>query len=388
MKEVFPVKRILLVIVALAAAMLLCLPASADHSVLPKEGDLNETEALNCAVELLCVERGLTEDEVRGHWYYYATYYEESSWAGFSDYSGSYWYVSMINPAVSGEETKYGRVYLIHELMVYYLRADTGMPLQNDDGYEPVVMETKDEPSDWRYPLVPTADQMKPDEVIGAAQSLLSGAVSTENIHKWKDYSLIALTDNGHFWYRITIGNASIDLNGYLSFTAWIDADTRQVIWHSDLDRLGFRYHIRQTTGSWFDWYDQQEAAYEAEWGPSYTWDYRQHAAFEEECRGIVYWPERQFGMPGASDVSYEAARDAAAAWVAEEKDPTREWQVIGSWFHDNENAWIDDLLADSIPPAGNRYWEIGFESTEPTLIRLGVEVDPATGEVLGISGW
>ena len=45
-------------------------------------------------------------------------------------------------------------------------------------------------------------------------------------------------------------------------------------------------------------------------------------------------------------------------------------------------------MLADSIPPVGNRYWEIGFESMEPTLCRFGVEVDPATGEAQGIIGW
>ena len=92
--------------------------------------------------------------------------------------------------------------------------------------------------------------------------------------------------------------------------------------------------------------------------------------------------------MPGASDIGYEAARDAAIAWVEENEDSTREWQVIGSWFHDDENAWIDDMLADSIPPVGNLYWEIGFESMEPTLCRFGVEVDSATGEALGIIGW
>lgn len=65
-----------LITIALSlTALLLCLTALADHSVLPKDGDLNETEALNCAVELLCADRGLTEDEVRGHWYYFATYY-------------------------------------------------------------------------------------------------------------------------------------------------------------------------------------------------------------------------------------------------------------------------------------------------------------------------
>ena len=376
-------KRILLVIVALAAAMLLCLPASADHSVLPKEGDLNETEALNCAVELLCVERGLTEDDVRGHWYYYATYYEKSSWAGFSDYSGSYWHVSMINPAVSGEETKYGRVYLIHELTVYCLRADTGMPL-DDDGYKPVAVETKDEPSDWRYPLVPTAEQMKPDEVIGAAQALLSGAVGTENIQKWKHYYIIALTDNGRFWYRVTIGNSSIGLNGYLSFTAWIDADTRQVIWHSNLDRLGFRYHIRQTAGSWFDWYDQQEAAYEAEGGDSSTWNYLQNAEFEEHCGGSPMVPEQFYGLPEEDEIGYEQACSKAIAWQTAQDDAAKVWRVKGSAFVVDVYLWnwIEDMMIKGIPPKLERRWVISLISNDPEPATVVVYIDPATGEI------
>ena len=60
-------KRILLTIVVLAAAILLCLPASADHSVLPKEGDLNETQAVDVMVSFLCEQMNCGEDEVRGY---------------------------------------------------------------------------------------------------------------------------------------------------------------------------------------------------------------------------------------------------------------------------------------------------------------------------------
>ncbi len=381
-------KRILLVLVAFAAAMLLCLPASADHSVLPKDGDLNETEALNCAVRLLCAEQGLNEDDIRGHWYYFAIYYT-NGW--LNDAEGSMWSVDLIDPEIIGETEGTYVPYRIHCKHTYYLQADTGAQINvaEDSGTENrQEWENAEDPLDWRYPFVPSTEELQPDEAIEQARMSLAEAVGPENMDEWQDYSLTAVTDQGRFWYQIVLGHGSIEINWPLTFTMWIDADSGEVIWHSDTERLAFRYEIFRTEGSWTAWYHEQDAAREAEWGPSYTWDYRQHAAFEEECGGIVYWPERQYGMPGASDVSYEAARDAAVAWVAEEDGTGREWHVIGSWFHDDENAWIDDMMSDGIPPAGNRYWEIGFESTEPTLIRFGVEVDPTTGEVLGISGW
>ena len=374
MKEVLPVKRILLVIVALAAAMLLCLSASADHSVLPKEGDLNETQAVDVMVSFLCEQMNCGEDEVRGHYHYHAIYYPSASW--LDDYPGPVWSL-VVDSSEPRNDISYADADIdarTGEIINWRARSDWDWA-----GYEGGLNT---------YPLIPRKGQVQPHEVIQRARTMLAEAVGPENAGEWQDYNMGADTDQGHFWYRIILGHDNIEIRWPLTFTMWIDADSGEVIWHTDTDRLAFRYGIYKAEGSWTAWYHEQYAAREAEWGPSYTWDYRQHAAFEEECRGIVYWPERQFGMPGASDVSYEAACDAAAAWVAEEKDPTREWQVIGSWFHDNENAWIDDMMRDGIPPEGNRYWEIGFESTEPTLRRFGVMVDPATGEVLGMIGW
>ncbi len=378
-------KRILSAIIALAASMLLCLPASADHSVLPKEGNLNETEALNCAVSLLCADLGLNEEDIRGHWYYDAVYYTNGS---FVDTEGSIWTVHLVDPDIIGETERPNAVYRVHSRHTYDLRADTGTQIADaGDSMPNETYENAGDPLSWLYSFVPTADQVQPHEAIEQARMTLAEAVGPDNVHEWKDYLVTAVTDQGRFWYRITLGHDSIDINWPLTFTMWIDANSGEVIWHSDAERLAFRYEIYQTEGSWTAWFNGRLDAREAEWGPSDTWDYRQHAAFEEECGGKVYWPEREFALPGASDVSFEAARDAAVAWVAG-NGGDREWHVIGSWFHDNDNAWIDEMMHDGIPPAGNRYWEIGFESTEPTLIRFGVEVDPTTGEVLGISGW
>ena len=214
----------------------------------------------------------------------------------------------------------------------YCLRADNGTQTSEVEYLEQgdkQAWENAVNPLDWRYPFVPTADQLQPHEVIEQAKMTLTEAVGPENRDEWQDYFMTAVTDQGRFWYRIVLGHGNIEIKWPLTFTMWIDADTGEVIWHSDTERLAFRYGVYETEGSWTSWYHEQSAAREAEWGPSYTWDYRQHAAFEEECGGVVNWPERQFGMPGASDICYEAARDAAVAWVEENEDPTREWQVI-----------------------------------------------------------
>ena len=94
----------------------------------------------------------------------------------------------------------------------------------------------------------------------------------------------------------------------------------------------------------------------------------------------MPYRPERYYSLPGESDISFETARDAAIAWVAEHEDPSRAWRVIGSCFVDDENAWINEME----PTEGCRWWGIVFESSDPSVVHLTVEVDPATGEVLG----
>ena len=377
-------KRILLAIVVLTAAILLCLSASADHSVLPKEGDLNETEALNCAVRLLCAEQGLNEDGIRGHWYYHANYYT-NGW--LDDAEGSMWIVYLIDPEIIGETEETDEPYWIHREHTYYLQADTGAQIFVAEEHGPEdkqAWENAVNPLDWRSPLVPTMDQMQPDEVIGAAQEMISSAVGPENLHKWKDYFLIALTDNGRFWYRITIGNSSIDTIGYLSYTAWIDADTRQVIWHSDLDRLAFRYHIRQTTGSWYDWYDEQEASYEAEWGERSTWNYLQYAEFEEHCAGRPWVPEKFFGLPEENEVGYEEVCSTAIAWQTARDDTSKAWSVRSSAFIVDVYLWnwIDELMNGGIPPKIVRRWSIVLISDDPEPTTVEVWIDPATGEI------
>ena len=65
-------KCIILIFVILTAAVL-CLPACADHSVLPSGGELNETEALETLIAHLCKRLALRENEIRGHWLAFST---------------------------------------------------------------------------------------------------------------------------------------------------------------------------------------------------------------------------------------------------------------------------------------------------------------------------
>ena len=89
-------KRTALMVIILMIALLTCLSAFADHSVLPSAGDLNETQALDIMVSFLCQQMNCSEDEIRGRFHYMATYYPKSSWV--NDYRGSLWGVCINSP--------------------------------------------------------------------------------------------------------------------------------------------------------------------------------------------------------------------------------------------------------------------------------------------------
>ncbi|MBR6029454.1 MAG: hypothetical protein IKP40_10225 [Clostridia bacterium] len=370
-------KRTALMVIILMIALLTCLSAFADHSVLPSAGDLNETQALDIMVSFLCQQMNCSEDEIRGRFHYMATYYPKSSWV--NDYRGSLWGVC-INSPEPREDVSYAKADINAQTgeIIEFLLSDEWDWTGYEEGLD-------------RLPLIPAKDQMQPHEAIDRARAILAETVGSDHAEEWQDYHLAAVTDQGRFWYLIILGRDNIEAKWPLTLTVWIDADTGEVIWHSDTERLAFRYEIYRNTGSWTAWYSEQIAGRVAEWGPSYTWDYRQHAAFEEACGGIIYWPERLYGLPGDADTSFDAACDAAAAWVSETEDPAGEWCMIGSWFHDDENGWInwiDCEYAGGIPPEDTRYWEIGFESSQPSLTRFGVKVDCVTGEVIGKIVW
>ena len=373
---------------ALILALVLCLCAMcalADHSVLPKEGDLNETEALNCAVKLLCEDSGLTEEEVKGHWYYWAVYYDDPLF--IDDYSGSVWDVQLVDPERSGEKQDFEH-YWIHRSKVYYLNGMTGEIVERgEDYYEEEELEVweGENPYDWCYPLVPTEDQMQPDEAIRMTQDILSEAVGVENADEWQDYNLYAVTDNGRFWYRMLLGNHSINPSNPFSLTVWLDASTHEVIWHSDLDRLAFRYNVYQTTGSWSNWYKEQVAEYEEKWGSRNTWNYQQYAEFEEHCAGRPDVPEKFYDVPGLNEIGYEEACSRAIAWQEANDQVSRTWTVKNSAFIVDVylEGWTNEMMPSGIPPEYVRRWSIVLTSDDPEPVSVEIYIDPATGEIV-----
>ena len=93
---------------------ILCFPAFADHSVLPAEGDMNETQALDRAIEIICQEKNIGEEKVRGHWFFYTCYYESTFYYDydadmFQSYDVSSWSVNLVEPNSSScyEKPKY-----------------------------------------------------------------------------------------------------------------------------------------------------------------------------------------------------------------------------------------------------------------------------------------
>ena len=81
-----------------SALLIICLfldlTAYADHSVLRMPDEINETEALDRAVGCLCSELKLSEDEIRGKWYFSGTYYRNTE--------NNIWWISLIDPNVNG----------------------------------------------------------------------------------------------------------------------------------------------------------------------------------------------------------------------------------------------------------------------------------------------
>ena len=380
--------RRMTVILALILALTITTAAvCADHSVLPAADELDETQALNRAVALLCAERGIDEADVRGHWYCYSVYYDASTW--FEDSTEAFWEIILVDPQVSRE----GDGYRVHPAVRYRLDAATGEPItdseENREGLEWEAWERSD-PADWRYRYVPTTDQMQPAEALRRAQELLCEAIDCDMetvAALWRDYVLSGSTDHdGRFWYHVHLGYGGGLGTEHSPFTwhVYLDADTGAVVWQSDPARFAGRWAVRSSGQSWSNWYDEQRSLFEAAWGNPADWDYLQWLTFEEHCFGLPYWPEPHNGLPRADECSFEAACDAALAWLAEEdaeNGATHSWQISGSAFYADTNNWTHTLLHRGVTE-NERKWSLIFVSDDPSPVRMLVYVDPATGEV------
>ena len=95
-------------------------PVLADHSVVPDEGIPDETAALDAVVTAISRHLGCEEDEIRGHCYYWAVYYQASSWREYPA-----WEVMVLRPFPAGTHTAYIS-------NVYELNAVTGEVLKEE----------------------------------------------------------------------------------------------------------------------------------------------------------------------------------------------------------------------------------------------------------------
>ncbi len=368
-------KRTVISIALLLTAMFLCLSALADHSIIPGDGIMDETAAVDAMVSLLCQRLDCGEEKIRGRWSYSATYTPETMYV--EDYSGPSWNVFAVSPEpVDGLARVDACINAENGDMISWKECGNpyGIPdevfarYDADDFVEMISL-----------PLIPRKDQFQPAEAVERARELLRDALECdeEELALWRDYVMTGVTGEGRFWYHVRIGRGDINTD---IWHVYLDADTGGIVWRSDPVRFAGRWKDRLEGNSRSDRFQEQLAEYESKWGDFDSWDYLRHAEFEEYFLGLPYRPERYYSLPGESDISFETARDAAIAWVAEHEDPSRAWRVIGSCFVDDENAWINEME----PTEGCRWWGIVFESSDPSVVHLTVEVDPATGEVLG----
>lgn len=347
----------------LLCVLLLCpaTPARADHSVLPPEGQLNETQALDLTVARLCQQLDCPEEAIRGHWHYYAISYPTEEVPA--------WYLCAGGPEPVGGIG----------MLEVWLNAETGAFLEWDD--EP---EWFYDPDDFHFlPLIPRKDQLQPAEALDRALDLLQAALACtpEERAQWRDYHLSASVDTDRFWYHVELGRGYLPgSSNMFCWHVWLDADTGEVVWQTDPERFAGRERIRQETGSWRDWYEAEFAAYEALWGSEDNWDYRQYAEFEAHCYGNPGWPEEQFGLPREGECSYDEAVAAGQAWLALHEDGAT-WSVKSSAFYTDYSNLRQEELAQGITEP-DRLWSIIFVNDDAPGDWILIYVDPDTGRV------
>ena len=256
-----------LLFVVLLIYMICSFPAWADHSVMTEPGDIDATQAVDHAVESLLTQLKTDENEIRGHWYCSTEYYK--TWAWIGGFNGSVWSVRLIDPAVSGTEDG----YQIHRSYDYIIDASSGEILEVEAN---TTWDKINDPEDWQPFYVPTKEQMQPAEALTHARELLMNALncSPETLNNWNDYMLTASTDeNGRFWYHVFMGYGG-DLGSFTNPFAWhvyLDANTGEVIWQTNPERLAARWAIQRSGKDWYDWYREQETIYESVWGNGVT---------------------------------------------------------------------------------------------------------------------
>ena len=115
-------RRYLCLFLVFSMTLTLLSPALADHSIMPGDGLMDETAAVDAAVAFLCQRLGCGEEEIRGK-YYYRTLFYESGWT----FKGPVWSMTVIDPTVNED----GETLVSYH---YEINASTGDVL--DEGKE------------------------------------------------------------------------------------------------------------------------------------------------------------------------------------------------------------------------------------------------------------
>ena len=356
------------------------LSALADHSVLTAPGDIDETQALDIAVKALCDQLQTDEYQIRGHWYFYGDYY--SKWIHLEDYKGAVWYIDLVDPVIQSESDMYDG-YCIHRRFAYLLNASNGEILEME---ESTALDDINDPYDLIYMYVPTKEQMQPAEALCRAQELLMNALGCdrETLNSWRDYILEgSSTEDGRFWYHVFMGYGGWLGNetGPFSWHVYFDANTGDVVWQTDPERIAGRLAIQSSGQEWSDWYREQKDKYEREWGNINSWDYHQYAEFEEHCYGLPYWPEEHYGLPLENEYSYEEALSMAENWLKAQENESH-WILKSSAFYADLNNWYHSLLRQGIK-SKERVWSFVFVNDDDPATEEEVYVDPSTGRIV-----
>ena len=386
-----------LMILTLALLLLIC-PALADHSVLPAEKVLDETQALDLALGYLCGQLALPEEEIRGHWFYSSYYQEEGvyfdeSTGEIADAGGPMWSIDLINPETAGtyEITDYvpdkenGNEFGFREIRTpwpvlrdYHLRISAGdgslLKAETTEYYLPKQGE------EFWLILVPRKDQLQPQEALNRAYGLLTDALGLpeEKVRAaFRDYVITASSALGEkrCWYHVEL-NASGNLSREKGFHVYLDMDSGEIVRQTDPDMIAGRFALWQQGLDHDTWFHEQLTAQETEWGPRETWDYRMNAAFEERCFGMPFNVMLlSMGLPDENDCSLEEAEKAARSTLPQ---PADKWTLTGSSFW--TDFWGDMLTRLSeFNTEPERVWQLDFVS--PDGQKETVYIDPVTCE-------
>ena len=363
-------------------ALLFCLPALADHSPLPPETALNETQVLDLAVAQVCAEYRLTEADIRGQWHYSAHYQEAIPerkvpyW--LFGYPGEAWIVCLDDPTDGSGVFEYR------------------LTLDPESGACLVPVETRtwspedfDVPYLWLSPFVPRKDQLQPAAAEDAALEALADAlemtpseVRSQFRECWRENAVT--NAGGRFWYHIQFWCDS-SLENPL-FHMYMDADTGRILRQTDPRTAAGRWRQWQSGVPWDEWYDDQLARRIAEWGEEDCWDYEQHAAFMRQCCVIPMAGYATCDLPAPGESSLAEAVAAAQRWMAEAPYYSAAvWKLTGSVLE----AWPYDDSALCLRAEDNfedRRWVLTFVSDDPLAEEIHLFLDPATLAVRPVS--